>query len=518
MVLLPPDLFAINSITPHNIINLNEASNDLVQNIIKHLPSDATFGPILKDIKNNNRKLDTNDYHYKDGLLFYKNQAICVPDNEKIQKTILEQCHDSPAAGHFGITKTYDQVSRDYYWPSMRSYVKRYVTGCDTCLRNKNTHHKPYGLLQPLEIPEKPWVSISMDFITQLPESENYTAICVIVDRFTKMAVFVPTHNSIDAEGTCDLLLRHVFCHFGFPATIISDRGITFTSNFTKALMKIFHIKQSMSTAFHPQTDGQTERINSILEQYLRCYINHRQSDWSKYLCIAQFAYNSTTHSTTGVTPHFANYGFEPHSSLATPHTTKGNSPAIDRAKLLKDLHEEVKYNIALAQECHSKYYNKKVLPGPELKIGDKVWLLSKNIKTQRPTRKLDHRRLGPFEILEKIGSRSYKLALPHTMKVHPVFHINLLEPFIEDTIPGRKPKELPPIVIDDHEEYEVDNIVDSRIHRRKLQYLVHWRNYSIMDRTWEPASNLTNSQELIEKFHKENPTRPRTELSRSSS
>ncbi|CEP10309.1 hypothetical protein, partial, partial [Parasitella parasitica] len=170
MVPLPPDLFAINSITPHNIINLNEASNDLVQNIIKHLPSDSTFGPILKDMKNNNRKLDTNDYHYKDGLPFYKNQTISVPDNEEVQKTILEQSHDSPAAGHFGITKTYDQVPRDYYWPRMRSYVKRYATGCNTCLRNKNTHHKPYGLLQPSEISEKPWVSISMVFITQLPE------------------------------------------------------------------------------------------------------------------------------------------------------------------------------------------------------------------------------------------------------------------------------------------------------------------------------------------------------------
>lgn len=163
-----------------------------------------------------------------------------------------------------------------------------------------------------------------------------------------------------------------------------------------------------------------------------------------------------------------------------------------------------------IAQENHAKFYNRKVISGPELKIGDKVWLLSRNIKTQRPTGKLDHRRLGPYKILEKIGSRSYKLELPHTMKIHPVFHINLLERFIEDAIPGRKPKELPPVIINNHEEYEVEHIVDSRIHKRKLQYLVHWQNYSIMDRTWEPVENLTHCRELINKFHTKHPNRPK--------
>ena len=143
MVLLPPKLF-INTI--HTTVNLDQASNSIRQDIIKHLPNDETFGPILKDIKNNERKLDNSDYHYKDNLLFYKNSTICIPDEPTLKRTILEECHDSPAAGHFGITKTYDQVSKDYYWPGLRAYVKKYVSGCDTCLRNKNTYHKPYGL------------------------------------------------------------------------------------------------------------------------------------------------------------------------------------------------------------------------------------------------------------------------------------------------------------------------------------------------------------------------------------
>ncbi|CEP11874.1 hypothetical protein [Parasitella parasitica] len=316
MVLLPPELF-INSI--QTSINLNQASSSLVQTIKMHLPTDKTFGLIVKAFEENKSKEENNDYYLQPGLLFYKNKSLCIPDSEEIKKIILEQCHDSPTAGYFGITKTYERVAREYYWPDLRS-----------------------------DIPEKPCTSIFMDFITQLPPSDNYTAICVIADRFTKKAIFLPTHNSIDAEGACDLLLQHLFCHYGFPADIVSDRGVTFTLKFTTSLLKIFNIKQNMSTAFHPQTDGQTERINSILEQYLRCYIKYHQSDWSKFLCIAQIACNPTKHSTTGVTPHFANYDYEPHFSLTLPHTTKGSSPATDRAKLVKQLHEELKYNIAV--------------------------------------------------------------------------------------------------------------------------------------------------------------------------
>ena len=158
----------------------------------------------------------------------------------------------------------------------MRGYVKDYITGCDTCIRNKNSHHKPYGLLKSLPIPDSPWSSVSVDFITQLPPSGSYSAICVFVDRFSKMALFIPTTNEINAEGTAQLFITHVFCHFGVPSDIVSDRGVTFTSKFTQAFLKGLDVKQKLSTAFHPQTDGQTERVNSILEQYLRCFINYQ--------------------------------------------------------------------------------------------------------------------------------------------------------------------------------------------------------------------------------------------------
>ena len=168
-----------------------------------------------------------------------------------------------------------------------------------------------------------------------------------------------------------------------------------------------------------------------------------------------------------------------------------------------------MQYNIALAQETQALYYDKNKLKGPQHKIGDKVWLSSKYIK-QRPTGKLDHKRLGPFKVIEAIGTRSYKLDLPNTMRIYPVFHTSLLEPFKPDPIEGRSPVPLPPVVVNKHEEYEVDYIVDFRIHRNSLQYLVHWKGYTTMNRTWEPSKDTINCKEEINAFHKKHPERPK--------
>ena len=288
------------------------------------------------------------------------------------------------------------------------------------------------------------------------------------------MAIFVPTFNQVDAEGTVKLFITHVFSQFGLPNDIVSDRGVVFTSKFTQAILKSLNVKQKLSTAFHPQTDGQTERVNSVLEQYLRCFINYQQSNWDEYLPIARFAYNNSKHSSTDTTPFYAVYGYHPRLSVSLPLTTKDQSPADKRLENIHRLHKEMRFHIATAQEKHAFFHDRNVIPGPTYNIGDKVWPSSKNIKTQRPTYKLDHKRLGPFKIIAKIGSRSYKLELPSTMRIHPVFHVNLLEPYKEDKIQDRQAKEIPPIVVDNQHEWEVEQIIDSRIHRNQLQCLVH--------------------------------------------
>lgn len=265
MVLLPPTHFLNNL----QSIPLAPESQPIQSKIMNHIQEDPVFGPIYTQVLANNTP--ESKYHIQDGFLLHEG-LLCVPDIPDLKQQILEECHDSIAAGHFGIAKTFELVSRTFFWPSMRKYIRDYVAGCDTCQRNKSHPHKPYGLLQPLPIPDQPWCSISMDFITQLPASGPYTAICVFVDRFTKMAHFVPTTNEVDASGTVQLFLERVFAHHGLPDDIVSDRGSTFLAQFSQEVFKSLKVTQNVSTAFHQRTDGQTEHVNSILEQYLRCY------------------------------------------------------------------------------------------------------------------------------------------------------------------------------------------------------------------------------------------------------
>ena len=449
------------------------------------------------------------NYKYENGLVLYQN-LIYVPDDPKIKLQIMKKYHDSHIAGHFGQAKTLELITRNYFWPRIRSYVNKYVSSCDQCNRCKPVRHKPYGQLQPLPIPKSPWTSISMDFIVSLPKSGEFTAILVIVDRLTKMAHFIPTINEVDAPMTAKLFLENIYKLHGLPNDIISDRGSIFTSNFWKELMNLIMIKTNMSTAFHPQSDGQTERVNQILEQYLRLYCDHLQDNWSELLPLAEFAYNNIQHSTTKISPFYANYGQHPRAIPSQLNLLQCKSPAtIEFTSKLADLHKKMIRNIESASEQYAKSYNKKHLPDPNFPIGSKVWLIRKFIKTNRPSDKLDYTKLGPYEIKRKIGQRAYELNLPKTMKIHPVFHVSLLELVKENDIPGRTQEPPPPIIIDNNEEYEIENIIDSRLVRNKLEYLVHWNGYDISTRTWEPVSNLENAQKAINEFHEKYPNKP---------
>ena len=184
---------------------------------------------------------------------------------------ILRMRHDSHLAGHPGQHRTFELVARDFYWKGMRKYIIDYVEACDTCHRNKMPRHKPFGLLQPLPVPERPWSSISMDFITKLPISDGYDSVFVVVCRMTKQAHFIPCRETMKAEEFASLFIDNIFRIHGMPDDIVSDRGSLFRSDFWQQLLKKMKVVSKMSTAFHPQTDGQTERVNQTLEQYLRC-------------------------------------------------------------------------------------------------------------------------------------------------------------------------------------------------------------------------------------------------------
>ena len=269
-----------------------------------------------------------------------------------------------------------------------------------------------------------------------------------------------------------------------------------------------------MSTAFRPETDGQTERTNSTLEQYLRMYCNYQQNDWPQLLATAEFSYNNHYQASTKTSPFFSNYGYHPSSNIMFK---KGGGECVpaseDFIHKLKSIQEENKSNITRAQKSQALYYNKKRKQVQNLHIGDQVYKNTKNITTTRPMKKLDHKRIGPFKIIKKLSSHAYKLDLPPSMKIHPTFHISKLTPRyvkgLED-INGRLVAPPPPIIIDSNEEYEVEKILDSRRYRNKLQYKVKWKGYEDpSEDTWEAEENLKNAMLLIKQFHIAYPNKP---------
>ena len=257
-----------------------------------------------------------------------------------------------------------------------------------------------------------------------------------------------------------------------------------------------------LSTAFHPQTDGQTERLNQTLEQYLRSYINHQQDNWVQILPLAQFAYNSAMTETTKVSPFFANHGFNPEAYREPRKDDTRAEQATLEVEKIKTLQQQLATDIQFLNERSAAYANKKRSMEPTLKEGDKVYLLRKHIKTKRPSTKLDFKKLGPFRILKKVSSVNYRLQLPKESRLHPVFHISLLEP-AKGTTPIATDTELQPE--NEPDIYEVEKILDRRLVGKQEQYLVKWQGYEHTDNTWEPVKNL-NCPELLRTFRQQHP------------
>ncbi|MBW0570375.1 hypothetical protein O181_110090, partial [Austropuccinia psidii MF-1] len=256
-------------------------------------------------------------------LLLFKDQVV-VPNDPKIQLRILQKKHDSPLAGHPGQEKTLKLVKGDFHWSSMTQFIKDYVSSCKQCSRNKNINHKKFLLLKTLPIPNGPCICLSMDFITQLPLSNFFDSNLVIVDRFSKMVAFIPTMSSITSMDLAHLFIKNIFTNHGLPSSIVSDRASLFVSSFLTNLCQKLKISRDLSTAYHPETDGQTERVNQILEQYPWMYVSYHQDDWNLWLPLAEFAYNNSDHSSTKQLPFFTVYGRDPQFDSA--HITQDTS------------------------------------------------------------------------------------------------------------------------------------------------------------------------------------------------
>jgi len=391
---------------------------------VKEADSDQTYIATLKELLKGDSKVDTNFSIEKD-LLLYKNRWY-IPKDEGLRRTILEAEDDSKIAGHFGTYKTIGRVRANFYWLKMDENITEYVRSCDVCQRYQVIRHKKYGLLEPFPVPLRPWTAISMDFIVGLPKSDGYRKIWVIVDRLSKMAHFIPLRTEEHIKELALTFVKEIWRLHGLPESIVSDRDTRFMSKFWTSLMQLLQGKLNLSTAFHPESDGQTERVNQTLEQYLRSYCSYQQDDWVSLLPFAEHAYNSSMSESTKASPFEINYGFSPQTQWSgIVSDNKGIHPHSEL--VVKDCEgtwQEIQETIQQAQERQRKWHDQKRQPAPEYvtledviqgraKKAARVMPNRKNIHTKRPMEKLDHKMFGPFIVKRKVRSRAYEIELP---------------------------------------------------------------------------------------------------------
>jgi transposase InsO family protein len=444
------------------------------------------------------------------GFLHYEGK-VYIPDGVRLKA--MDLCHDDPLAGHFGTKRTLELIRRQFYWPKMLQDVKGYVRSCQACARSKATRHKRFGVYTPLPVPKGPWTDLTLDFITELPkgtyQGQSYDSILVVVDRFTKMSHYIPTRSTMKASDLAEVFLREIIRLHGVPESIVSDRGTLFTSEFWSTFCYYLGVKRKLSTAFHPQTDRQTERQNQTLEQYLRVYSNYEQDNWARLLPQAEFAYNNSEHQGIGTTPFCMAYGIDPSLGIWPNKDLETREQRLKRrispkaeeiATKLVEIRANASKCLEKARAYQIKYLNEDKEGNPirnnvKFGIGDMVYLDARNISTKRPKKKLDYKYFGPYKVLEQIGTQAYKLDLPPSLAIHPVFHVSLLEPFRPDEQFRRKQATPMEVVGQEGQDiYEVDHIIEKKWDKDHWKYRVRWKDYQSDEDTWEPATNISTS------------------------
>ena len=342
-----------------------------------------------------------------------------------------------------------------------------------------------------------------MDFITGLPTTERgNNSIMVVVDRMSKMVHLLATQNDVTAMKVAQLYQDRIFCLHGLPDDIVSDRDSKFTSAFWKQLQKLLGTQINMSTAFHPQTDGQTERMNSIAEDMLRHYVSPDQKNWDLFLSLAEFSMNNCYKSSIECSPFELVYGQNPKTPI-TSHLGKireENPSALLTVQRMQENLQRAKQCMAAAQSRDKAYADNRTRP-QSFEVGQRVLSSTKNLQIKKSdlSKKLLSRFIGPFKVVKRIGAVAYELELPPTMKVHDVFHVSLLKRYHEDGTHQPPPVT---ILLEGEPEHEVDQILKHRQDgKRSKSYLVRWTGYGPEMDTWEPEAGLRNCKDKVQAY-----------------
>jgi hypothetical protein len=464
--------------------------------------------PHLKDISLSECRIAGNRLYFRDRLY--------VPDTE-LRLLLLQLAHDSVETGHPGKNKLYDLLSRDYWWPLLNADCGQFTRNCHGCHRNTTSRLKYQGALKPLPLPAQRWKHISVDFVGPVLTSNGFDTIMVVVDRLSKGRHYVPVHSTMTASELAKCFVKDVWKLHGLPDSIVSDRGSLFVSEFWKAVCHRLRVSVDLSTAYHPESDGQTEIANAYLEQYLRHYIDYSQQDWVEWLPLAEFAANNAVSSSTGITPFFANHGFHPRMSFGPPralnaaasaHIRQQHTDGTEFASKMEEILDVLRTNLRDAQARYEAFANKTRVAAPAYRVGDMVFLDTRNLTTERLTKKFDHKWIGPFKIT-RVWTHHYEVALPHELStIHRRFHTSLLRPAPTDPFPGQYNPPPPPIAIDENGEklWAIDAILASKRVGRRFDYEILWRGG---EKSWEPLHMVLTATASRKEFHKRYPNQP---------
>lgn len=468
------------------------------------------------------KKISSSECRIQNDRLFFRDR-LYVPDfdNSNLRRLLLQYAHDSVETDHPGSSKLFEIPSRDYFWPTLRSDCTTFTTACYGCKRAKVLRSRYQGTLKPLPVPTQRWRDISVDIIGPLIVSNEFNQIMVVVDRLAKMRHYIATPTSMTTKELADLFVRNIYKLHGLPDRIVSDRGNLFVAKFWKAVCSRLFVDLSLSSSYHPETDGQTEISNAFTTQYLRLYVDFTQEDWEDWLALAEFAANNVYNEATNMTPFFENSAQHPRMSFSPPRVPpplvsnavkyaneQGNQFFNQMEEILNLLRE----NIINSNAKYEEQANKNRMPAPAYRVGDLVFMSTRNINSPGPIKKLDNKYIGPFKIKSVLGSHTYSLDLPYElMSIDNSFHNSLLQPVPKTFFPGQNSTQDKAIMIDDYGEklWAIDKIVNCKRHKGKFQYQIKWRDSN--DITWEPLPNVMFASKAIKEFEDEYPKKKKT-------
>lgn len=486
-------------------------SNLLIDDILKANRSHRSLRKLRKLCVEGHPQLSFEE----DDLLLFKGRLI-VAKEEPLRTKLIEEAHASLTSAHCSARKTQQMLKERYYWHGMQKDVERYVRNCQICGRNKIRRDKVPGLLHPLPAADRPWQHICCDFKTQPPDDKGFDNACIFIDRFLKKSISIPCHKTATAADMAEIYYVHVYRHHDFPDSIVSDRGPQFISFFWDSLTKIVGVKLALSTAYSPQTDGQTEIMNEYNDQRLRPFVNHFQTNWSDLLPALDNAQLTLPHTSLGgLSPFFVAHGHSPRKSFdwkapKKPENAKEKlalEAAEAFAKRLETGYEFAKAHIIKAQDQMIKSANQHRRE-PDWKVKDMVYLSTKNLHTDRPSQKLSAKYAGPFEVLEQ-KNFSYKLDIPKSWKIYPVFHARYLRKYDNNPHPSQVNSEPEPINVTGEDEWTVESLRTVKKGRGGiLQYRANWLGCD-EDPEFYPASNFKYSPHLLRNFHIQHPELP---------